>query len=197
MRTIKINYKGHSISRTRVFNNINKVLKQANASENIDWYKEANSWCAGVATKYSIPLNKVIGIVSAMSPLKQWDLNKRIALEFITDNKSGHTKCQMNKADEIMANCNADDAFILKTLNGDKTKNFYLNIKYYNNAENLTVDRQAIQVALGRILNDREMNMTSPQYNFFKECYIYTAQRLNMRPSLLQSITWLTWRRIK
>ena len=96
-----------------------------------------------------------------------------------------------------MANCKANDAFILKTLNGEKTKNFYLNIKYYNNAENLTVDRQALQVALGRILNDREMSMTSPQYSFFKECYIYTANRLNIRPSLLQSITWLTWRRIK
>jgi hypothetical protein len=197
MKTIKINYKGHLISRTRVFNNITKVLQQANASENIDWYQEANSWCAEVAQTYSIPLNKVIGIVSALSPLKQWNLNKRIALEFIADNKSGHTKCQMNKANEIMSNCNANDEFILKTLNGEKTKNFYLNIKYYNNAENLTVDRQAIQVALGRILNDSEMNMTTIQYNFFKECYIYTANRLNIRPSLLQSIVWLTWRRIK
>ena len=193
----RIIYKGKEISRTKVKNNILKVLNKAQDADRNDWYKEAHEWCKAQANESNLPLAAVVGIVSAVSPLKQWDLNKRIASGFITKGTGGHTKNQMDKARKILALNSPTDEQVTSILRGPKTTNFYLDIMHYDNRTHVTVDRQAIQVALGRIMSDKEMSMTEPQYNWFKECYIYTANMLGMRPSMLQSITWLTWRRIK
>jgi hypothetical protein len=193
----KIIYKGKEISRTKVKNNILKVLNKAKETDRNDWYKRAHEWCKAQAKESNLSLAAVVGIVSAVSPLKQWELNKRIAVNYISNGTSGHTKNQMDKARKILALKSPTDEQVTNILRGPKTTNFYLNIMHYGDSSHLTVDRQAIQVALGRIVSDKEMSMTEPQYNWFKECYIYTANILGMRPSMLQSITWLTWRKIK
>jgi hypothetical protein len=193
----KIIYKGKEISRTKVKNNILKVLNKAKETDRNDWYKRAHEWCKAQAKESNLSLAAVVGILSAVSPLKQWELNKRIAVNYISNGTSGHTKNQMDKARKILALKSPTDEQVTSILRGPKTTNFYLNIMHYGDSSHLTVDRQAIQVALGRIVSDKEMSMTEPQYNWFKECYIYTANILGMRPSMLQSITWLTWRKIK
>jgi len=193
----KIIYKGKEISRTKVKNNILKILNKAKETDRNDWYKRAHEWCKALAKESNLSLAAVVGILSAVSPLKQWELNKRIAVNYISNGTSGHTKNQMDKARKILALKSPTDEQVTNILRGPKTTNFYLNIMHYGDSSHLTVDRQAIQVALGRIVSDKEMSMTEPQYNWFKECYIYTANILGMRPSMLQSITWLTWRKIK
>jgi hypothetical protein len=193
----RIIYKGKQISRTQVKNNILKVLNKSQDTDRNDWYKEAHEWCKTQAKENNLSLAVIIGIVSAVSPMKRWDLTKRIATGFITKGTAGHTKNQMDKAREILALNSPTDDQVTSILRGPKTTNFYLDIMHYNNRTHVTIDRQAIQVAIGRIMSDKEMSMTEPQYNWFKECYIYTANILGIRPSMLQSITWLTWRKIK
>jgi hypothetical protein len=50
---------------------------------------------------------------------------------------------------------------------------------------------------LGRNATDKEQQLSDKQYKFFEDAYIWTALQLGLRPSLLQSITWVAWKRIK
>ena len=196
----QIIFNGERISRTKVRNNILKVYNQTDTFS--DWYKEAHQFSRYLSDKYKTPLNRVIGIISALSPRLNWDKNKEIAEFFLETNKvirdNGkqiHMTVPCNKAKLIRLN--DDEQYILDTLSGDKTKSFYLNIKYPDREVNVTVDRHAIAIALGRIATQKEHSLTKKSYKCFEDCYKWTAEQLGIRPLLLQSITWETWRNIK
>ena len=176
--------------------NIIRVLDQSTTIEKNDWYADANNFCRYVSEKYTIPLDKVIGIVSALSPRKEWNLNKRIAIDLIEKGDCGQIKQFVNKALNIKMNGNSQSE-ILAILNGPKISSFFMNIKYPNCADNVTVDRHAVSVALGHIASDKEQAFSKKEYAFFKDCYIFTADKLGLKPLLLQSITWMAWKRIK
>jgi len=195
----QIIFKGNKITRTKVKNNIMRIYKMADNYS--DWYEDANKFCICLSETYKVPLDNVVGIVSALSPLKNWDKNKEIAEYFIKtnsvkkDNKYINFPNQCKKAIWIMVAVSEVD--ILNILKGEKTKSFYLNIKYPNREVNVTVDRHAIAVALGRIATDEEQSLTKRHYKFFEDCYKWTALLLGIRPLLLQSIVWEVWREIK
>jgi len=195
MRHTKIIFKGQEISRTKVKNNIIRVLNQSTAKENNDWYQNANTWCQQVALKYNVPFDSVAGVVASLSPRKEWQLNKRIAIELIETGDCGQIKVFVNKAKDCLEV--TGDSKILSVLNGPKIKSFYLNIKYPGASDNVTIDRHAIAVALGRTASDSEQALSEKQYQFFKDCYIWTAETLGLKPLMLQAITWETWKRIK
>jgi hypothetical protein len=196
METTKIQFKGYQLSRTKVKNNIIKVYIQSQASEKLDWYQQANDFCHYLSDKHQVPLDKVIGIVSALSPRKEWSLNKRIAEELILTGDCGQMKVFVTKANDIHKST-GNESDILSILNGPKIKSFYMNIKYPGAYDNVTIDRHAIAVALGHTATDTELSLSEKQYKFFKDCYVYTADKLGIKPLLLQSITWETWKRIK
>lgn len=192
-------FKGNKLTRAIVKNNIIRIYNKADSYS--DWYEEANTFCKYLSYKYKTPLNSVIGIVSALSPLKTWDKNKEIAEYYLDtnsikkDNKFINFPNQCNKAVDIR---NTDDEQeILGILNGKKTKSFYLNISHPSRLVNVTVDRHAIAVALGRVATEEEQALSTLQYAFFEDCYKWTAEVLGIRPLLLQSITWETWRNLK
>ena len=191
-----ITFKGNKISRTTVKNNIIKVLDHSMPIELSDWYADAHNFCQYVSDKYTIPLDKVIGIVAALSPRKEWNLNKRIAIDLIENGHCGQIGVFVNKAIDITDRGNSESK-ILSILNGQKISAFFMNIKYPDCSDNVTIDRHAISVALGHIASDNEQSMTAKEYTFFKDCYIFTARKLGIKPLLLQSITWMTWKRIK
>lgn len=189
----QIVFKANTLSRTVVKNNIIRVYNTS--KDNTDWYADALKYCQYLATKHKIPLDNVIGVVSALSPRKNWTLNKRIAEDLIIDGTCGHMKVFVKKAQDIL---NADnEEQILSILNGQKITSFYLNIRYPNKNTSVTVDRHAIAVAIGRTATDIELSLTDKQYKFFEDCYRYTAEVLNIAPHLLQSITWEVWRKTK
>ena len=194
--TTTIQFKGRKLSRTQVKNNIIKTYTLATSEERQDWYLSANNYCRYLSDKHQLPLDKVIGIVSALSPRKEWSLNKRIAEELILTGDCGQMKVFVGKAKDIR-DTQGNEKDILSILNGPKIKSFYMNIKYPDSVVNVTVDRHAIAVALGRIATNEEQSLSEKQYQFFKECYIWTAQALDIKPLLLQSITWEAWKRIK
>ena len=195
----QIIFKGNKVTRTKVKNNILRVYKSAD--NYTDWYEDAYNFCEYLSDKYNTPINSVIGIVSALSPLKNWDKNKEIAEYYLDtgcvkrDNKYINFPNQCNKA--IVIRNTEDEVEILGILKGEKTKSFYLNIRYPEKNNKVTVDRHAIAVALGRVATDEEQALTVKHYKFFEDCYKWTAELLGIRPLLLQSITWETWRKTK
>jgi thermostable 8-oxoguanine DNA glycosylase len=73
-----------------------------------------------------------------------------------------------------------------------------MSINYCSSYDGVTIDRHALSIALGyRIADDSFRAMTRTQYEFFEECYRYTAKALGISPMLLQSSTWQVFRERK
>ena len=193
-------------SKTKIKNNIIKTYKQSNQSELNDWYQEAHDFGCDVSAMFKgVPKRKVLGIVSALSPLKEWNKNKELAVDLISTGNAGHMKRNVQKGRDILAikgsNYRECDSMVLdfkirKILNGEKTKAFYTNMTYPS-GKGVTVDRHAIAIAIGRTATDKEQSISKQVYTFIENCYIMTSETLNLAPLHLQSITWQTWKRIK
>ena len=177
-------------SRTVISNNIKKTYGVSLDTEFNNWYQEANDFGKDVAKLFDIPLSKVLGIVSVLSPLREWELNKKQAIEFISSGDCGHMKNNKQKARDIMSldNDSALEFNILKIINGRKTTAFYLNMMYPNRKDYVTIDRHAIAIAIGRNATESEQSLTKNQYTFLKDCYIMVADTLGLAPLHLQSI---------
>ena len=106
-------------------------------------------------------------------------------------------KANARKAKAILES-NGSEAEILDILKGNKVCAFFLNILHPDKAISITIDRHALSIALGYWITDEQVRtMTANQYEFFVQCYRWTAASLGINPLLLQSTTWETWRRIK
>ena len=188
MKKIKIGE--FEYSRTKIKNNILRVYADSIESEKNDWYRDAHQWAVSV--------RQVLGITSALSPLKEWEKNKELTVDIILAGDCGHMKNNKLKANKIiMAGTSISDDDILKILNGKKTQRFYMNMMHPNDGTGVTVDRHAIAIAIGRTATEIEQVLTIPKYKFIENCYKMAAGLVGLTPLHLQSITWQAWKRIK
>lgn len=193
---IKQVFKHEVLSRTRVRNNILKIWEATSDEERRDWYSEANSFGIDLAG-YRIKPRKAFGVIAALSPVKRWEENKILARDMIYSGDCGHMSQFKSKARDILDSDGSDEE-ILRILNGRKISAFYLNITYPNKADYITIDRHALSVALGRFVRDEDyVGITAKQYEFFTQCYTLAAMKVGVSPVLMQSATWLKWRKIK
>jgi ribosomal protein S9 len=201
-------------SRTKIKNNIIKTYNKKTESELNDWYQEAHDFGIEVSEMFKgVSKRQVLGIISALSPLKEWNKNKELAVDLILTGNAGHMKRNVQKARDILAlkgsgiYCNHDeflsynDSMVLdfkirEILNGEKTKAFYTNMAYPK-GKGVTVDRHAIAIAIGRTATNKEQAISKDVYTFIEKCYIMTSETLGLAPLHLQSITWQTWKRVK
>ena len=204
MKTIRIGTNDYS--KTKIKNNIMKTYLLRIEKENNHWYQEANEWAVEVSEflfKFSgrrISVQQVLGVVSALSPMQEWNKNKEIAIDLIMTGDCGYMERGKQKARDILrlgGHFRHFDTEIKSILNGEKTKTFYENMVYPTRSSGVTVDRHAISIAIGHIADDKEQSISKDVYTFIEKCYIMTAETLGLAPLHLQSITWQTWKRIK
>ena len=114
----KQKFKGKILFRQTVINNILKVYHDNRYDINGDWYKVANILAQSLADEFKLNSLQVAGVIAALSPLKSWDENKRIARLFLQSGNGMHTKAMKDKAREIVAyNGDYQREFILTSLN--------------------------------------------------------------------------------
>lgn len=199
----RIKFKNGVLTRAKVRNNILKVWNNAGEADKYDWYKEAYDYAvklSGLVSRSTEQnISKTAGIIAALSPLIQWERNKQLAKQLILDQRPEKLPCIKRnavKAFKILHSGGTDEE-IMDILKGPKVISFYLNIRYPDSAVSLTIDRHAIQIATGKKMTDPQRQITAGQYEFFVECYRWTAAQLNVNPLILQSATWLAYRRTK
>jgi len=183
---------GRKYELKEVQNNIRTSFMAADMSG--DWYIDALRYAIEISDnvrddKLCSRINKTIGAIAAVSPLKTWEQNKILALQVIRGKRSGTFNFLIKKC-ELILRSDGSDTEIIKILNGKKIVSFYRNIKQQSNV--VTIDRHTIAIAL----NLEVCNFTiSPQvYDKLSDCYINVANEFNINPSLLQSITWTHFR---
>ena len=190
-------FKGESLTRTKVKNNILKIWDLTNESERYHWYRDAWNKAAELSEIYNIDFNKVIGVIASLSPLKTWEQNLICAEEYLQTGYCGHIGLFLSKAESILRSDGSNEA-ILEILNGRKISAFYINIKYPYKASHITIDRHALSIGLGRWVTDGDYRgMTARQYEFFSQCYVLAAMQVGVEPLQMQSATWVKWRNVK
>lgn len=170
-------------------------------SEGKVWYKEANQFSKDLAEKYEIAPVITAGVISALSPQKEWNVNKALADDFLkrckttstTWKHAGHYLKQKRKARRIF---NMDNPFvdeIANELHGLKTVNFFHCIQNPATSDHVCIDRHMIMVALGK----EKKKLTVKQYSFLKQEFLKFAKKVNLKPAESQGILWLTYKRVK
>lgn len=198
-------FNGKQLTTTRCVNNILKVYGQADGPS--DWYNDAHRFAlqlfweiidnapSDFTPSVEKTLNKVVGIIAALSPLKDWDENKRIARLFLETGEISHTKQMGDKAIAIRNGSGEVDE-ICDILNGPKIVSFFLNILEPNTSGSVTVDRHAISIAVGGKLTNKSLGITAKQYEFFSNCYKVAAMKVDQTPLVVQATTWEIWRKM-
>jgi len=192
-------FKGKTLFKTRVVNHILRVYNDSTFDFNTDWYVGASDLAKSMSAQYGVDYLKVCGIIAALSPLKTWAENQKIANTFLAKGEARHTRMMTNKAKAILNNVDDNQvASILAILNGNKIQNFFLNIAFPLGNEAVTIDRHALSICLNRSIVQKDyVGITDLQYNFFVSCFIEASDLANVRPSQMQSITWEKWRELK
>ena len=153
--------------------------------EGTTWYERAHNEAKLLSQVFDIPLPKVVGVISALSPNNKWKRNLHDAWNLL-ETPCITTKCctftkQRQKALDIL-NGSGREAEILSILKGTKTLTFFTNILYYSDSQSVTVDMWAY----------RSVNVEPKQkyYKQVQQAYQNVAKELNLIPHQLQAVVW-------
>jgi hypothetical protein len=126
------------------------------------------------------------GLLAAMSPQKQWDVNRRIAVDASQGVFGGQVTDAVNKARRIALG--EDPANVLPM--GKKTGHFFMNILEPTNSDYVTIDRHMIRV-LTLDWDNGQPRITNAQYG---DCVLATqkaAANVGVAAPVLQATLWL------
>lgn len=168
---------------------IYKNVTSVNFGKGMRWYSNARWLCENFSKRFNIPLFKVVGVMSALSPRNKWDNNVMDTMMLLKygDRVTTHTfGANKRKALKIInqAKCSND---VITILNSDKTVNFFKNI-YNKNDLNVTVDVWAMR-AVGY-----NKAITPKSYEEIATAYYNVALKHGILPKQFQAIIWETVR---
>lgn len=188
-------FKNEVLTSCKVRNNILRTYSLSKKEDRYDWYKEARDFSLYLSAMNGLPLEVTTGVIAALSPVKSWEENKKLAEQFLKTGNCGHLGAMKAKARMIVELEQPTRENIVKILRGRKISAFFLNI--LGDKQVVTIDRHALSIALGRRCKDSDyQGLTDKQYNFFVWSYQLAAQKLNISPARVQSSTWVIWRKL-
>lgn len=155
------------------------------------WYDLAHLF----AVEHGQSAMRGAGVIAAFTANTSWAENKKLALRaFQTGIASGHTGLNCRKAQAIL-----DGTEPLDVLGGMKARNFYRLIYEPWHPTAVCLDRHAFDVAVGEETSfaARKFLERAGGYEWIADVYRCAASDLHVRPSQLQAVTWLCWRRQK
>jgi hypothetical protein len=194
-------------------NNILAVYFQASKIDQVEgenWYDNAHQIAIRIADEFGLPLNTVVGVISAISPNNKWASNvidaenliKAYSFE-IRYPKVSTFHGNKFKAITILERKLSSDNDILQVLRGDKVTAFYQNIATNSYTDVVTVDGHAYNIWNGSaVALDNVPSIGKKLYRAISESYreaakiINQVQGVNYSPSQVQAITWVAWRRM-
>lgn len=173
--------------------NILSIYLQATDNEfdsGMHWYDEAHS----IALELSPDdVWRGAGVIAALSPLKSWTINERIARNaFLTGIASGNIGQHNEKAQRIL-----DGEHPLDVMRGDKTRAFCAAIASPSTSTIATIDRHAHDVAMGKVYTDKTRKIGKRVFRTLSDAYNEAAFLSDISVPQMQAITWIVWRNRK
>lgn len=157
--------------------------------EGAHWYERAH-WTARMLADGDVKVGA--GLLAALSPQTAWWLNVELACEaFDAGTARRHTTDSCSKANRIMAGIDPEHVLPMQR----KTGQFYRCILNPDDPVAVCIDRHAHDVAVGVAYGDWNRGLYAHgRYALLAQSYWEAAQRLGSTPSVVQAVTWVTWR---
>lgn len=166
----------------------------------LSWYLDAHNFARTAGGGRDKHIARNAGIVAALSPMNEWENNKRKAALLIS--KRG--KIEFNgKANGIGLSANVNKAIAiyngadpLDVLGGDKVRAFYSTILDPTGDVTPVIDRHAFDIAVGERTDDKRRGALGRKgvYSEFAEVYREAARIVGIGSPQMQAITWVAWR---
>ena len=196
-------FKGKQLTYTKVKNNILRVWNVATNDDKFNWYQNAYDQAVRIVESVDneLPIEdssiiKVVGVIASLSPLTKWSVNLEKAEEFVNTGNCKHIGQFKRKAKAIIESDGNPDT-VCDILSGNKITSFFLNILRPHDSTFITIDRHALSIALGYKINPEDyQGITKNQYDFFVKCYVLAAEKVGVPPLLMQSATWVRFRKL-
>ena len=159
----------------------------------INWYYEVNDFCLTLSELYHVPLIKVAGIMSALSPNNTFASNCKSLNNFLKH--KGNCKVttfngQKEKAKQILFMDNPTEQKIKAVLSGLKTQSFFENIYRPHTSMAVTIDIWQIRWAKKLKLIPESGSLTPKRYRMLSDMVTKVARDLNLKPHEYQALTW-------
>ena len=172
--------------------NISKVWQRASQdaiNHGFEWYETANRIGAEIDRTFGFRPNTGAGILAALSPQKNWDVNISLAWQLAETDTCGQTKANVAKALRIKRGENP-----LDVLGGRKVRAFYSCIVGVESEA--CIDRHAVSIYMGRHVSDVELKMLARVgvYDRIANAYATVAEAENVPVYVIQAATWVQWR---
>jgi len=154
--------------------------------EGTAWYREAREFAASLDTDVS----RAVGVIAVLSPMVSWPRNQTLARAHYAGVYGGCLTANSVKAQRILAGEPVETV-----VSGVKVSAFYAAIM--GDRESVTLDRHAIDVAVGRTLTDGERNAiaSTKRREPIVKAYRSAARLTGHSPAELQAIVWVGWRK--
>ena len=188
--------------------NIKAIYELASAAEIADgmaWYGTAKSIAVLLADQYDIPAAQAIGVLAALSPRNKWTRNVVDAESLISAYvAAGSEQARLTKVCTFGANKEKGIKILesgletlptaLDILSGPKLREFASSIA---GLDDVCIDGHAWCIWQGsRVTLADVPKITTKAREQIKKDYRKAAADLGLKASEMQSICWVTWRRI-
>ena len=162
-----------------------------------NWYFEVNEYCKNLSYIYDVPLIKVSGIMSALSPNNTFKLNCRSLEKFLRTKGNCKVTTFDGQKRKALTIYHSDDNITVEEIKtilspknhmGLKTKAFFDNIYRPETSQEVTVDLWMIRWA------KIEGSLTAKRYRETAQKVKDMAKEIGVLPHMLQAKIWVDMR---
>lgn len=177
--------------------NIMKAYRSATPedhAEGLEWYREANAFAASLDTD----VERAAAVIAILSPVTSWPQNMDKARRaYAGDRTRLGFPANRDKVSRILDGGERWQ----DVLSGAKVEAFMANIM--GDPEHVTVDRHAVDIAIGRPLSDTERAVWMGKRNrailidAYRRAAVIASREASepVMPYQVQAVTWVWWRR--
>jgi hypothetical protein len=166
--------------------------------EGRSWYSVARD--AAVELDPNDPV-RAAAVIAVLSPRVNWERNVKLAADAYAGRPLACIKRNAEKANAIVGGSDPEEI-----VSGDKVRAFWRAIVDPTDARAIVIDRHAIDVAFGEVMDDERRGKILGKrgaYGELADRYVYATEVINQRfgvdltPVQVQATTWVAWRRMK
>lgn len=169
----------------------------AERAEGRSWYSTARDVAVSLDPKDPV---RAAAVLAVLSPRLNWTKNVELAGDAYAGHPLKCLKANADKAERILNGAEPDDV-----VSGPKVRAFWHAIVDPTDARAIVIDRHAIDVAFGEVMDDERRGKILGRkgaYDDVAQRYVYAAELLSevygtMTPVEVQATTWVAWRRMK
>lgn len=171
------------------------------------WYARALVFAVRLSDLYNIDTKTIVAVIASLSPRNRWERNMQDAESMVKAYANGATykdlmqlkvctfKTGKDKAARILTDKISDRADLLATLKGPKLQEFFNCI--LGDVDDVCIDGHAYSIWIGdRITLANVPSIGKKLRQSIKADYQLAAQKLGVKPHVVQAITWVTWKRL-